>query len=260
MILARLTRAVREQNWFAVVLEFVIVVAGVLLAFQISAWSAQRADRSYAMDILDRFHAELVTIETVRSRGRSGLQTVIRDLDSARPVILGVSDRTELRAEECNSLGRSHDVTPPAEQLPALDELLRSGSLRVVRSGTLRRSASAAHAMIAAGDEFWASLSPRLNNLSASFPAAIRPVLVSSESESDSASTTWTPAFRCDLAVVQARPDFQSAFLDNREVLIAINGFNNASIDAMLRQLHAAVDDELGLEHHAPLGNEEARQ
>ena len=29
MILARLSRAIREQNWFAVVLEFVIVVAGV---------------------------------------------------------------------------------------------------------------------------------------------------------------------------------------------------------------------------------------
>lgn len=259
MILARLTRAVREQNWFAVALEFVIVVAGVLLAFQISAWSAQRADRTYAMDILDRFHAELVTIETVRSRGRSGLQTVIRDLDSARPVILGVSDRTALTAEECNSLGRSHDVTPPADQLPTLDELMQSGSLRVVRSSTLRRSASSAYAMIAAGDEFWASLSPRLDNLSETIPAAIRPVLARRESESDSASATWTTTFRCDLAVMQARSDFQSAFLDNREVLMAINGFNNASIDAILRQLHAAVDDELELDH-APIGNEEALQ
>lgn len=30
MILGRITKAIREQNWFAVVLEFVIVIAGVV--------------------------------------------------------------------------------------------------------------------------------------------------------------------------------------------------------------------------------------
>ena len=35
MILARLSRAIRQQNWFAVVLEFVIVIviAGVVIGF-----------------------------------------------------------------------------------------------------------------------------------------------------------------------------------------------------------------------------------
>ena len=46
MILARLSRAVREQNWFAVVLEFVIVIAGVVIGFQVTAWNAERAERA----------------------------------------------------------------------------------------------------------------------------------------------------------------------------------------------------------------------
>jgi len=37
MILSRISRAVREQNWFAVVLEFVIVIAGVVIGFQVTA-------------------------------------------------------------------------------------------------------------------------------------------------------------------------------------------------------------------------------
>jgi len=37
MILARITKAIREQNWFAVVLEFVIVIAGVAIGFQVTA-------------------------------------------------------------------------------------------------------------------------------------------------------------------------------------------------------------------------------
>ncbi|MEE2525924.1 hypothetical protein V0U79_06065 [Hyphobacterium sp. HN65] len=44
MILARLTRAFRTQNWFAVALEFVIVIAGVVVGFQITAWNDAQGD------------------------------------------------------------------------------------------------------------------------------------------------------------------------------------------------------------------------
>ncbi len=39
MILRRLTQHIKDQNWFAVGLDFVIVVVGILLAFQITSWS-----------------------------------------------------------------------------------------------------------------------------------------------------------------------------------------------------------------------------
>ena len=38
MILQSLTKAIREQNYYAVVLEFLIVIAGVVIGFQITAW------------------------------------------------------------------------------------------------------------------------------------------------------------------------------------------------------------------------------
>lgn len=44
-ILERLARGVREQNWFAVGLELVIVVVGVVIGFQVTAWGEDRADR-----------------------------------------------------------------------------------------------------------------------------------------------------------------------------------------------------------------------
>lgn len=43
MILRRLTKHVQDQNWFAVGLDFVIVVAGVFLGIQIGNWNADRA-------------------------------------------------------------------------------------------------------------------------------------------------------------------------------------------------------------------------
>ena len=45
MILRRLTKHVKDQNWFAVGLDFVIVVAGILIAFQITEWNEARQDK-----------------------------------------------------------------------------------------------------------------------------------------------------------------------------------------------------------------------
>ena len=42
MRVSSLTKHLREQNWFAVVLDFIIVVVGILIAFQITSWSEER--------------------------------------------------------------------------------------------------------------------------------------------------------------------------------------------------------------------------
>lgn len=44
MLLRRISQHVKAQNWFAVVLDFVIVVVGILIAFQISNWNESRQD------------------------------------------------------------------------------------------------------------------------------------------------------------------------------------------------------------------------
>jgi len=51
MILDNLSRAVRTQNWLAAAIEFVIVIAGVVIDFQINAWNeGRRADALLAND------------------------------------------------------------------------------------------------------------------------------------------------------------------------------------------------------------------
>ena len=76
MILRRLTKHVKDQNWFAVGLDFVIVVLGILIAFQITNWSASRkaradlvlAEQALTGDLIaNYFHAqERVTLNQCR--------------------------------------------------------------------------------------------------------------------------------------------------------------------------------------------------
>lgn len=44
MILRRITQHLKDQNWIAVVLDFVIVVTGILIAFQISSMAEKRGE------------------------------------------------------------------------------------------------------------------------------------------------------------------------------------------------------------------------
>jgi hypothetical protein len=59
MILSRLSNAIRTQNWFAVVLEFVIVIAGVVIGFQVTGWAARQADTERAAQYLERLIADM---------------------------------------------------------------------------------------------------------------------------------------------------------------------------------------------------------
>lgn len=45
MLLRSITKHVKDQNWFAVFLDFFIVVAGILIAFQITNWNEARLDQ-----------------------------------------------------------------------------------------------------------------------------------------------------------------------------------------------------------------------
>jgi hypothetical protein len=91
MILSRITKAVREQNWFAVAIEFVIVVLGVVIGFQVNAWNEYRIDRERERDYLerllsdieesvDRFEGAIAFRREVRSIGLRSLDYVSGDL------------------------------------------------------------------------------------------------------------------------------------------------------------------------------------
>jgi hypothetical protein len=54
MILRRVTEHIKAQNWFAVGLDFVIVVVGVFIGIQVSNWNESRVERLEEQAILVR--------------------------------------------------------------------------------------------------------------------------------------------------------------------------------------------------------------
>lgn len=70
MILGRITQLVKEQNWFAVGIELVILVLGVFLGIQLGNWNEERADRNketrYLVQLIEDLRADLVEIDSVQ--------------------------------------------------------------------------------------------------------------------------------------------------------------------------------------------------
>jgi len=59
MLLRRLSHHVRTQNWFAIGLDFLIVVVGVFLGFQITVWNELRQDAQRGERFLERIYEDL---------------------------------------------------------------------------------------------------------------------------------------------------------------------------------------------------------
>lgn len=70
MILRRFAKALKEQNWAAITIEFVLLVLGVFLGIQVANWNQALADRrvadKYLADIADDIRSDLSELASTR--------------------------------------------------------------------------------------------------------------------------------------------------------------------------------------------------
>jgi len=72
MILRRLADAIRDQSWFTVALEIMIVVIGIFIGLQVDGWNERRKDRSTERDYLERLLVETrLNIKQVTRKAQS---------------------------------------------------------------------------------------------------------------------------------------------------------------------------------------------
>jgi hypothetical protein len=87
MLLRRITKHVKDQNWFAVGIDFVIVVIGVFVGIQLGNWNEARHQQQSASAYIERlrddltanqddFGQRLVYFTQVRDAGRDALRAL----------------------------------------------------------------------------------------------------------------------------------------------------------------------------------------
>lgn len=127
LFLGRIARHLREQNWFALAAEFVIVVAGVFLGLQAANWNEERQEAEDEAKILARLQAETGTLLEAVRQEHEGLQRRADLFKQVQDVIFVSAAPRQLTAEECGVVAASHIYRREADQLPVLEELLSTG-------------------------------------------------------------------------------------------------------------------------------------
>lgn len=83
MILRRISRSLGEQNWTAIVLEFILLVAGVYFGIEVSNWNESRREAQRAHENLMRIQTDLATDIGALERRKIFWKDVARHGDGA---------------------------------------------------------------------------------------------------------------------------------------------------------------------------------
>ncbi len=139
MILRSITKHVKDQNWFAVGLDFIIVVVGIFVGLQVSAWNDARGERQAEITASVALHEDIVS--TV-----SELQRTI-DLTAASNTSLrvlaeyadGQHDDLSLAQIDRHILFGVYRIPGFSPNMVTYNELTNTGRLDLISNNELRK-------------------------------------------------------------------------------------------------------------------------
>jgi hypothetical protein len=139
MLLRRVTKHIQDQNWLAVGLDFLMVMSGVVVGFQITAWNEARQDHQKEHLILERLHADFIAIEQRTSETSEILENRRESATALADMMIGQTQESEPERFR-TLLGGSIGTQVPTGRSATYVELLASGEMRLVRSEALRNA------------------------------------------------------------------------------------------------------------------------
>jgi hypothetical protein len=148
MILKRLATALKNQDWATVLIEFLIVVAGIFVGLQVNDWALERENRKQETAALERLLLESETIvaaldQQTRMTNRSNRirRAAVQFIDSEQVI---PDDDLVLRVG-INTLDRFPPFIPITA---AYQELTSAGQMQLIRSADLREKIAIFHANV----------------------------------------------------------------------------------------------------------------
>lgn len=138
MLLRRITKHVKDQNWFAVGIDFVIVVIGVFIGIQVANWNAARQEAKLQILIEDRLIADFQMIDEELDTAVERMENQIMSLEVFRKAILRGTEHPEEKDAIRHALSRGFSYPRFTRQSVTYQELQTSGRLDLISDETFR--------------------------------------------------------------------------------------------------------------------------
>ncbi len=137
MILRSLTKHVREQNWGAVFLDFLIVVVGVFIGIQVSNWNEARAEKQTERLILGRLESDFGEIVAVETHYLAVVEDALSGSETLLDLVLGDQASYEMAAL-CDLMDPPRAFRPAPAPSATYGQLVANGDMRVLTDEALR--------------------------------------------------------------------------------------------------------------------------
>lgn len=138
MLLRRITQHMKNQNWFAVFLDFLIVVVGVFIGIQVANWNAERQIQNQENSLVERLYEEVKVVDIELDnyikvhekllKQRTQFALITNDEEACLT-------QTDTMINLVLSVG---DFPPPRFTLPIATQSLNTGELAIISSIKLR--------------------------------------------------------------------------------------------------------------------------
>ena len=241
MILRRLSEHVKAQNWFAVGLDFLIVVAGVFVATQVASWNTARMERTLEEEYLRRLHDEISALVDQQEPERADVIERAGHLEEVA-AYFGTFGTPQAAAPDpvgphCSAVIASHIYAGDIVLPPTISELISTGRILLVSNKSLRMRIVRFAQTIDQSAQLRHDIQVDRMVLSREYPDLVQ---ISPVDRALSA---------CDFPAMAQSQAFRNDFLDNLPRFRAYAENVIQGQQDMRRGLHAALDAELSLTH-----------
>ncbi len=83
MILRRLSQSLKEQNWTAITIEFILLVSGVFLGIQVSNWNQTQKDDQSSRAIIENLYTDYTEIGAEGQKNKIQLDAASQSIEEA---------------------------------------------------------------------------------------------------------------------------------------------------------------------------------
>jgi hypothetical protein len=209
MILSSVTKHVKEQNWFAVFVDFIIVVVGVFVGIQVSNWNQAQKDSVTGYQYIERIQQDLLATEK-DMLGRMNY------FGQVKKHALATFNALESPAEKLgqkflfDSFEASQALKRPMGR-DTYNELLSDGSLKTISQLRIRQRLAQYYRGVSASGNVFLNIPPYREMLRTVLPFEVQDVIYNDCGEVFSEDETGVPILtipeKCELNLSKTQID-----------------------------------------------------
>lgn len=244
MIFRRIKTHIEKENWFAVGIDFCIVVIGVFIGIQVANWNEAQALEKEEKRYLQQLSAEYAAMGALL---QDQTEDYRRFMIAAGEMIIHIkSDEPVSQDALFSSLDGAWSGRLPPNSPPTLIELISSGKMDLIENNKLRTQLVVAHERTESIGRIFALLRKTLNDLSPVVHLYLdyKVDIVINEAESLPVLTGTARFDDVDLEGMRRDPAIEAAF----EIFLTSHsnmlGVELIALDEV-NKLRAMIDEEL---------------